>query len=233
MKTFNIGICAIIKDCNEVYLKEWVEYHQLIGVDYFFIYDNDSKIPIQSFFDSEKIIIKKFSGRNNSQMLAYQDCIDNYKKGKLPNCKWIAFIDDDEFIVPECGNIKSVLKDYEKYAGVVINWKMYGSSGLKNKTSEKQILKFNKVFNSLKYATIFSARENLIKTIVQPSCVRKVGRNPHFLKYYYRFIAKTLITFKADFIVKYFFPKSVAVDIDKNIVFECAVTKKIIHKKCG
>jgi hypothetical protein len=34
-----VGVCAIIKDCNESYLKEWIEWHQLIGVDYFFIYD--------------------------------------------------------------------------------------------------------------------------------------------------------------------------------------------------
>ena len=41
-----VGICAIIKDCYEPYLLEWLVYHRSIGVDLFFIYDNESTVPI-------------------------------------------------------------------------------------------------------------------------------------------------------------------------------------------
>ena len=40
-KNHNLSICAIFK--NEAkFLKEWIEYHRLVGVDHFYLYDNGS-----------------------------------------------------------------------------------------------------------------------------------------------------------------------------------------------
>lgn len=37
-----LAVCVIIK--NEArYLAEWIVYHQLVGVDHFYIYDNNSE----------------------------------------------------------------------------------------------------------------------------------------------------------------------------------------------
>ena len=36
-----ISICLLTKDENK-YLKEWVQYHLSIGIDHFYIYDNNS-----------------------------------------------------------------------------------------------------------------------------------------------------------------------------------------------
>ena len=36
-----IAVCAIFKD-EGPYLLEWLAFHKLIGVDLFFLYDNDS-----------------------------------------------------------------------------------------------------------------------------------------------------------------------------------------------
>ena len=42
-----IGVCLIIKNENE-YLEEWLTHYRSLGVDKFFIYDNNSTIPITS-----------------------------------------------------------------------------------------------------------------------------------------------------------------------------------------
>jgi hypothetical protein len=45
--------------------------------------------------------------------------------------RWIAFLDTDEFILPiEHDSICDVLKDYEMFAGIAVNWACFGSSGL-------------------------------------------------------------------------------------------------------
>ena len=32
-----------------MYLKEWLEYHQMVGVDHFYLYDNGREIALASF----------------------------------------------------------------------------------------------------------------------------------------------------------------------------------------
>ena len=40
-KSYNVSACAIFQ--NEApYLKEWIEYHRLIGVEHFYLYNNGS-----------------------------------------------------------------------------------------------------------------------------------------------------------------------------------------------
>ena len=38
---FYLTLCAIAKNEGR-YLQEWIEYHKMLGVEKFFIYDNDS-----------------------------------------------------------------------------------------------------------------------------------------------------------------------------------------------
>ena len=55
----NLSICAIAKD--ELDLEEWVIYHHIVGVNHFYIYDNESKIPIKN-------ILKKYSYDSDIQI---------------------------------------------------------------------------------------------------------------------------------------------------------------------
>ena len=89
-----VGICAIIRDCNENYLKEWVEYHRLIGVDYFYIYDNDSKISIRETLKDclEYLIVYDING-DIKQLEAYNNLLDKFHKNELDEtvkCDWVA-----------------------------------------------------------------------------------------------------------------------------------------------
>ena len=92
---YNLAVVAIMK--NEApYLKEWMDYHILAGVDHFYIYDNDSpdnQREILQPYINTGIVTYKFLPGLRQQMTAYNDAVKNYKFF----CRYMAFIDGDEF----------------------------------------------------------------------------------------------------------------------------------------
>lgn len=117
-----IAICACIKD-EGLDLAEWLDYHISIGVDVFYIYDNGST-------DNTKEIISKYNNINYFyapepaiQLKAYFHCL------QIAQEDWVGFIDLDEFVVPIEKSLPVILKDFDDYAGLAINWVMYGASG--------------------------------------------------------------------------------------------------------
>src|SRR5471030_1647252 len=126
--TYEVAICCIIKD--EEYLTEWVDYHLTVGVSQFYIYDNQSTIPVSEtlkhYIESGLVVVELIEGKIK-QMIAYGLCLKKY--GRF--CKWIAFIDADEFIVPKTftGSLPEFLVPYERYGGLGINWLVFGSNG--------------------------------------------------------------------------------------------------------
>lgn len=175
-----VGICAIIKDCYTPYLLEWFNYHHSIGVDCFFIYDNGSEEPIWGIANTlpfkDDIHVELITGPVK-QTYAYHKCIQDIQSGALPACDRVAFIDDDEFIVCENGDIRETLKEYGEFSGLGISWRVFGSSGIKEKTSEGQRSKFTQ------YTTPdFSANQH-IKSIVNPFLATGTAGNPHAFNY--------------------------------------------------
>jgi len=54
MNKYYASICIMVKD-EEYYIQEWLEYHRLIGFEHFYIYDNNSEIPVESYIkDKDK-----------------------------------------------------------------------------------------------------------------------------------------------------------------------------------
>lgn len=132
-KKYNVSICAIFK--NEApYLDEWISYHLLVGVNHFYMYNNNSEDDylsvLQKYIDQGVVTLVQWE-RNQAQMECYLDCIDNFSS----QTKWLGFIDIDEFINPiDYEDVYSFLKKYEnKYGSVVIYWKFFGTSGLKDR----------------------------------------------------------------------------------------------------
>lgn len=129
-KKYNVSICAIFK--NEAsYLKEWIEFHHIVGVDHFYLYNNNSEDNfmkiLQPYIENNWVTLVEWP-HNQMQMEAYMDGIKNFSS----ETKWLGFIDIDEFIVPKStDNIYDFLKPFEKNRGSVnIYWKLYGTSGL-------------------------------------------------------------------------------------------------------
>lgn len=128
-RKYNISVCAIFK--NEApYLKEWIEFNHIVGVDHFFMYNNNSeddyRSVLQSYIDKGVVTLVEWP-YNQKQMECYKTCIRDYSS----ETKWLGFIDIDEFIVPKStDNLYDFLKQFEKKAGAVnIYWRLFGSSG--------------------------------------------------------------------------------------------------------
>lgn len=131
-KKYYVSICAIFK--NEArYMKEWIEFHRIIGIDHFYLYNNfsddDYMSVLRPYIQQGTVTLTEWPIKQG-QMAAYKDCAEKY--GQETN--WIAYIDLDEFIVPNAkDNISECLYEFEKRPIVIAYWRLFGSSGLMNR----------------------------------------------------------------------------------------------------
>lgn len=128
-KKYNVSICAIFK--NEApYLREWIEFNNIVGVDHFYMYNNNSeddyKSVLEPYIRNGLVTLIEWP-HNQKQMECYQSCIRDY----AGETKWLGFIDIDEFIVPKStDSIYEFLEPFEKKAGAVnLYWRLFGTSG--------------------------------------------------------------------------------------------------------
>lgn len=132
-KNYKVSICAIFKD-EAKYLKEWIEFHRVVGIDHFYMYNNfssDNYKDILSPYIDEGIVDLIDWPVKQGQIKAYEDCISKYKD----ETKWIGFIDIDEFIVPKDeDSVYGCLEKFDnKCPAVIVYWKLFGSSGKINR----------------------------------------------------------------------------------------------------
>lgn len=134
---YDIGIVSISK--NEApYIREWLEYHLIIcgGNIKFYFYDNDSEDEtaeiIKPYIEQGIVEYTKIHGVGK-QLEAYNDAIKRHKT----ECKWMAFIDMDEYIfqLNEKETLLSITNDLTSKAGnaasgLAVRWAIFGSSGL-------------------------------------------------------------------------------------------------------
>lgn len=130
----DLAVVAIMK--NEApYLKEWLDYHLLAGVDHFYIYDNES--PDNQAYVAKPYVEAGFvdyipAPGKVMQTAVYNDAI---KRFKFQN-RYMAFIDGDEFVYPKVdgGGVIDIVDDifsqHPTIAGLAINWHCFGSNNL-------------------------------------------------------------------------------------------------------
>ena len=176
-KCVDLSVCAIMK--NEApYVREWIDYHRLLGVKRFYIYDNESTDNLKdvlSWYIKSGIVVYKYFPGAAQQLPAYNECLQNYRN----ETRWMAFIDADEFIVPvKKKTITSFLKDYEKYPGVGINWICFDSNGHETKPDGGVLENYTRV-----HRDDGDPGNHHIKSIVQTAFVKEMI-NPHFATYY-------------------------------------------------
>lgn len=158
---YEIAVCAIAKNEGE-YFKEWLDWHIGIGVEKFFIYDNEST-------DETREILKTYIERglveyvyypgHRKQLEAYDECLKRYRF----DTRWLAFIDLDEFIVPEKGKkLPDILRQFADRPLIEVNWICYGSGGQRNREPGKVMERFT--YHSNPDASI----NRHVKSIVNP-----------------------------------------------------------------
>jgi glycosyltransferase involved in cell wall biosynthesis len=121
-----LSVCAIFRDEAD-YLEEWIEFHRLVGVERFFLYDNgsvdDSRNVLARYAGDDTVQLRDWPG---PQYAAYDDCLARHGG----DSRWIAFIDLDEFLFSPLGTpLPEMLARYERWPAVGVHWCVFGGSG--------------------------------------------------------------------------------------------------------
>jgi hypothetical protein len=171
---YTLSVCAIFK--NEArFLKEWIEYHRLIGVEHFWLYNNNSEDPYEAVLNPyiNEGIVDLIEWPSQIKKNDYYDHTYRSQKGAYDHClglsrgvsKWVAFIDIDEFIVPKASdNLAQILEErYSHVSGLCVNWQVFGTSHIEELkenelVTEKLVLKGD--------ASLW--KNKVPKTILQP-----------------------------------------------------------------
>jgi hypothetical protein len=111
------------------YLQEWVEFHRLVGIERFYLYDNgstdDHEEVLRPYIDEGIVVLHKFPGAGQ-RYAALDHCVATYRD----EARWIAFFDVDEFLFSPAGTpVPDVLPEFEGWPGVGVNEAMFGTSG--------------------------------------------------------------------------------------------------------
>lgn len=132
---YHLSICAIFKNEAE-YLKEWIEYHRIFGVDHFYLYNMGSQDTFQKILTPyiNQGIVSLIDWPElktccddcdvcrwalTTQVTAYENALNFLAKYET---KWLIFIDIDEFLVCSKGiRIEEFLKKYDDYPGISVS----------------------------------------------------------------------------------------------------------------
>jgi hypothetical protein len=172
--TAYLSICAVYRD-EAPYLAEWVEFHRLVGVERFFLYDNNSadehREALAPYVEDGSVTIHDWP-HWPAQVQAYDDCLKRHREESA----WIAFIDLDEFLFsPQGTPLPELLREYEEFPGVGVNWAVFGSSGHRTRPP-------GLVIESYVRRTGQTGINRHVKSIVNPLRVRAFCV-PHFFMY--------------------------------------------------
>jgi len=164
-----LAVCAIAKN-EGAYFKEWLDWHISVGVNHFYIYDNESADNtlqvLQPYIDKGIVTYKLWPSEGirarRRQMAAYDHCITQHRY----DTRWMAFIDLDEFIIPvQDGTLPRFLQRFEQFAAVEINWLVYGSGGQRERTDAPVMTRFRY------HSEWLHPLNRHVKSIVQPTRV--------------------------------------------------------------
>jgi spore maturation protein CgeB len=174
----HLAICAIFR--NEApYLREWIEFHRLVGVENFYLYENRSDdnymAAIRSYVSEGVVQLIDWPRKPPCHIQAYEDFISRHR-GKP---WWVAFLDCDEFLFSPChATIGEALEAVAlpAWGAVGVNWMCFGSSGAETQAPGPVIERF-----TMRPADSFGPNRH-IKSIVRMDRVAAAGGNPHFFQ---------------------------------------------------
>lgn len=138
---YEISLCLIFK--NEVpYLREWIEYHKLIGIEHFYLYNNLSDDnymkELETYLMDRSVTLIDWP-KPYSQLEAYHDCYIKSRK----ETHWLGYLDIDEFLnlnVNIGNNIKDILNRYRFFPSLHLFWRMFGTTGIMKEDYSKPII---------------------------------------------------------------------------------------------
>jgi hypothetical protein len=172
-----ICIVAILKG-EERFLDEWIVYHRMLGIEHFYLYDDDPLFPLEKFLQPYREFVTvvnwygmdtAMAGRMN-QTKAYNHAVRRH----APPYDWVVFIDADEFIVLR--KHETVHDFLEGFAGdcsaISLNWHVFGHNGYYEDPQGLITASLTRrMFKPVKHTKTFN-RPQAIADVISPHCCR-------------------------------------------------------------
>jgi hypothetical protein len=163
------GIASAALFLNEApYLAEWIEFHRLLGVEHFYLYDNgstDGGAEALADYVGQGIVTlfpwRAFARRVDVHKTAYAHAFTNFGNRH----RWFMLVDIDEFLFPESeASLSEALARYDDCAAVRIPRFDFGPSGHKTRPP-------GLVIESYMLSVPDSTRFDAMKSVVKPTTV--------------------------------------------------------------
>jgi hypothetical protein len=135
LEFMRLGICSIFRDEAGV-LDEWIQFHVEQGFNRFYLFDDASTDDFRSVLDPYissglvRLLPATSTGNFHQRQVAANNEGLRLARG---DCDWLAFIDVDEYLFGVNEKISAVLPRQPWVAGIVVWWKIFGSSGHEKK----------------------------------------------------------------------------------------------------
>jgi Glycosyltransferase family 92 len=165
-----LAVCALYR--NEApYLAEWIEFHRLVGVERFYLYDNSSDDHhlqvLARYLDEGTVVRHEWPAEittgpelGQAQRGAYEHCLRAHGE----EARWIAAIDVDLFLFSPTGRtVSELLTEFERWPAVAVNTRYLGPSDRVSSASTLVVERHTRV------ADPWDGR--IVKSIVDPCAV--------------------------------------------------------------
>lgn len=180
-----LAVCAIFQ--NEArFLKEWIEFHKLMGATHFFLYNNlstdDYLAVLKPYILRGEVELTEWPHKYEKieewtaiQASAYKQAV---KRAITKRVKWLAILDTDEFLYPVSEpNLVSFLEEFSEVGGVVAHWQLFGTNNVDKIIPDRLMIEL-----LTKKAPDGYGENAFIKSIVRPERVETI-RDPHHAVY--------------------------------------------------
>lgn len=171
LQAYELSIAAIFQD-EAPYLKEWIEYHRMVGVEHFWLYNDSSQDNymevLQTYIEQGVVELVDWPVPipflfPEEQKKAYKDALIKARGITA----WLALIDIDEFLlpmkektIPEC-----LFKHYSRASAVYACWFHFGTGGIYLEDGQSIL------FNLKSCADLLHPSNGTGKSIVKPDQV--------------------------------------------------------------
>ncbi len=173
-----VAISSLFRD-EARYLKEFIEFHKIVGVSKFYLTNNcslDNYMEVlQPYIDDGTVSLNIDPDKSyeimNIQNRSYEwACSQAIKDG----FSWVALINMDEFLYPiQKDTLQEVLEDFEDNVGQIsVNWQMFGHSNKALAPGELQT-------EHLTLTQDTDLENRHVKSIVRPEAVKSFT-NAHY-----------------------------------------------------
>ncbi|MFF3609770.1 glycosyltransferase family 92 protein [Streptomyces sp. NPDC002463] len=171
----NLAIGCVFRD-EARFLREWIEFHRLMGVQRFYLVDDrsddDYRDVVGPYVDEgvvqvfERPCPPAYTGR---RWIQYQHIVLGELCRELRGVtRWLALVDADEFLVPTAApTVLDFLADYEAAGAVHVEWRMFGTSGVRRLGAGELLTE--------RMCRRMATRPNPGKSVVKPHRVAEAG----------------------------------------------------------